>query len=223
MPFLSNKSHVSLTLLDLSAAFDTSEHNIHRLSTWFGITGVALNWFTSYPTSRSFIVTASGSGLSSSFPLTSGIPHGSVLGPILFNLYTTLLSSLINSFSLTDNHQLSSMLMTLNSAHPFLRVLKPSNLQPIILILFSPKLLTGCLPTSSLSTLPRLNSCLLALPPSFLKSPILPSFSPPPQPSPLLLLWNSKCGLYARCFIGAISKRCYSFIHSFIQFFFFDA
>jgi hypothetical protein len=26
--------------------------------------------------------------------------------------------------------------------------------------------------------------------------------------------WNSKCGLSARCFIGAILKRCYSFIHS---------
>jgi hypothetical protein len=96
-----------LTLLDLSAAFDTTDHTIliHRLSTWFGITGIALDWFTSYLTSRSFIVTASGLS-SSSFPITSGIPQGSVLGPILFNLYTTPLSSLTNSFSCTHNHHL---------------------------------------------------------------------------------------------------------------------
>ena len=44
----------ALTLLDLSAAFDTINHTIilSRLNDWFGITGKALNWFKSYLTGR---------------------------------------------------------------------------------------------------------------------------------------------------------------------------
>ena len=47
-----------LCLLDLFAAFDTIDHNIllARLSSWFGIHGVALKWFKSFLSSRSFRV-----------------------------------------------------------------------------------------------------------------------------------------------------------------------
>ena len=44
----------ALTLLDLSAAFDTTDHTIlpRRFDDWFGVTDKALNWFKSYLTGR---------------------------------------------------------------------------------------------------------------------------------------------------------------------------
>jgi len=99
------KQQVScLCLLDLSAAFDTIDHNIllHRLTAWFGITDTALSWFQSYLSSRSSIVSTSGHK-SSSVSASCGVPQGSVLGPLLFILYTTPLSSLISN-SPADHH-----------------------------------------------------------------------------------------------------------------------
>jgi len=83
----------ALVLLDLSAAFDTIDHQIliSRLSSTFGISGSALSILSSYLTNRSQFVTIDSSSSSSSKLLT-GVPQGSVLGPLLFTLYTTPLS-----------------------------------------------------------------------------------------------------------------------------------
>jgi len=100
-----SKQQVScLCLLDLSAAFDTIDHNIllHRLAVWFGITDTAIAWFQSYLSSCSSIVSTSGHK-SSSVSVSCGVPQGSVLGPLLFILYTTSLSSLISN-SPADHH-----------------------------------------------------------------------------------------------------------------------
>src|SRR4029434_3103870 len=47
-----------LALLDLSAAFDTVDHNILSdiLENWVGLTGPVLNWFRTYLTGREYFV-----------------------------------------------------------------------------------------------------------------------------------------------------------------------
>ena len=101
---ISQQELTGLCLLDLSAAFDTIDHSIlvHRLKTWFGIDGSVLSWISSYLSSRTFAVSAHGK-LSPPTPLAHGVPQGSVLGPLLFILYTTPLSTLISSTSV-DHH-----------------------------------------------------------------------------------------------------------------------
>ena len=77
----------------------TIDHSIlvHRLSSWFGISGNALNWFSSYLSHHSFTVSID-SHLSSIFPLSCGVPQGSVLGRMLFNLHT-IYSTQYSNFS----------------------------------------------------------------------------------------------------------------------------
>ena len=81
---------VMLVLLDTSAAFDTININmlLNTLHLRFGIGSTALDWFKSYLTGRSQRVTI-GSSSSTATPVYHGVPQGSVLGPVLFNVYTT--------------------------------------------------------------------------------------------------------------------------------------
>ena len=93
-----------LTLLDLLAVFDTIDHAalLKLLSSWFGISGIALDWIQSYLYVRGQTVKI-GENLCDSYKF--GAPQGSVLGPILFTLYTAPLSSIIKK-QLFLNYQL---------------------------------------------------------------------------------------------------------------------
>jgi len=73
--------------LDFSKAFDRVNHSIllQKLNQ-HGITGKLLTWFESYLTDRTVQVRVDGA-LSKPVAVTSGVPQGSVLGPILFLLY----------------------------------------------------------------------------------------------------------------------------------------
>ena len=78
-----------LSFLDLTSAFDTVDHPIllTRLQSSFGFDGLVLKWVHSFLTERTQSV-RHGSTTSDPTPVICGVPQGSVLGPLLFVLYT---------------------------------------------------------------------------------------------------------------------------------------
>ena len=92
-----DKRHcVMLLLLDLSAAFDTVDHDIllTRLYSKYSISGTPLEWFRSYLTNRSQFELIEGCS-SQSRELKCRVPQVSVLGPILYVLYIAPLADIL--------------------------------------------------------------------------------------------------------------------------------
>ena len=90
---IDSRRSVLLVLFDLSAAFDTINHNtlLRRLS-GYGLSGDVLPWQTSYLCNRTCVVRVK-SGVSEVETITTGVPQGTVLGPLLFNAYIAPLTT----------------------------------------------------------------------------------------------------------------------------------
>ena len=81
-----------MIVMDFSKAFDKVSHNklissLHE----YGIDSTTLEWIRSFLSGRTQSVVVHGAE-SDSFPVTSGVPHGSVLGLAMFFVYTSTAS-----------------------------------------------------------------------------------------------------------------------------------
>ena len=108
---IDNSYKSDIVYIDMAKAFDRIPHSkLMLIIEYFGINDDILLWLKSYLTSRVQLVRVNNT-LSNPKPVLSGVPHGSVLGQVLFLMYINDLSSIfgpdINMALFTDDAKLS--------------------------------------------------------------------------------------------------------------------
>ena len=108
METIDSRKITILTALDMSSAFDTLNHItlLLRLQHTFGLSGYVISWIRSYLTDRSSFVKIDSSSSPSTTILT-GVPKGSVLGPLLFVLFISPIANVINPDQSNQNNTVS--------------------------------------------------------------------------------------------------------------------
>jgi len=101
-----------------SAVFDTVGHEVllQKLHITYGVNGVAHDWFRSYLTGHHQYVRVRASQ-SSTVLVRYGVPQGSVLGPILFLLYTADTAALVGSHGLYMSTSMPTTLKYMDLVH----------------------------------------------------------------------------------------------------------
>ena len=94
---LNCRHQVDLIMLDFSEAFNTVPHSrlLHKLN-YYGINGKLHNWLTTWLTKRTQQVVIDGK-TSTHRKVKSGVPQGTVLGPVMFLLYINYIGQNITS------------------------------------------------------------------------------------------------------------------------------